>query len=267
MDTPCEEIIIKELAQKWNDSGVQPGDIVLVHSSLSIIVRRYRNKGVQLDAGDVIRSFQKAVGSKGTLLFPLFNFAFAEGEPFNINTTPSMMGALTESARCHPEAVRTGHPIYSFAIIGFLKNAFNDVDNFSGYGADSPFAILRKLDGKIAVLDLPDQNSMTFYHHVEEMEQVPYRYHKIFKGFYTDGNGNQTEKSYGLFVRDLERGVLTHVNPMGELLWEEGLYSGCRPGKGCGLRVVSANSLYAATESVIRYGKALGMLYKIGTKS
>ncbi|TDA70079.1 MAG: hypothetical protein D9V47_03140 [Clostridia bacterium] len=61
-----------------------------------------------------------------------------------------------------------GHPIYSFAVIGALSERFHGVDNFSGNGAGSPFGILCELDGKIAVLDLDDQNSMTFYHHIEQ---------------------------------------------------------------------------------------------------
>lgn len=54
----------------------------------------------------------------GTLLFPSFNFEFTESVPFDIKTTPSHMGALTEAARMHSQAIRTGHPIYSFAAIG-----------------------------------------------------------------------------------------------------------------------------------------------------
>ncbi|MGA9075436.1 MAG: hypothetical protein WB368_15075, partial [Candidatus Sulfotelmatobacter sp.] len=52
--------------------------------------------------------------------------------------------------------------------------------NFSGDGADSPFGILHKEGGKIAVLDLPDQQSMTFHHYVEESLSVDYRFHKRF---------------------------------------------------------------------------------------
>jgi aminoglycoside 3-N-acetyltransferase len=137
------------------------------------------------------------------------------------------------------------------------------VDNFSGYGPDSPFAILRQLGGKIGILDLEDQNSMTFYHHIEEMHGVPYRFHKKFTGQYTDANGVTSERTYGLFVRDLVRGVTTDVNPMGEILWEKGLYHGDRPKQGIGLRVISSNAMYDAVSEVIEDGRALGLLYSI----
>jgi aminoglycoside 3-N-acetyltransferase len=213
----------------------------------------------------VFDSFLDAVGPTGTLLFPLFNFDFTKGTPFDIRNTPSQMGVLTKTARLYPGAVRSGHPVYSFAVIGPQAEKF-DVDNFSGYDSDSPFAMLRELDGKIAVLDLSDLNSMTFYHHIEEMHKVNYRYHKEFSGEYTDANGVSSNRTYGLFVRDLERGVLTDVNDMGELLWEQGLYSGERPKEGAGLRTISARDMYQSVSEVIESGRAEGLLFSVENK-
>ncbi len=245
------------LAQNWRKCGIQPGDTVLVHSSLK---RTLVEQDTTPQA--VMESFLEAVGPEGTVLFPLFNFDFTKGAPFDIRSTPSQMGALTEAARLHPGAVRSGHPIYSFAVIGPNAEKF-DVDNFSGYGADSPFGILRQLDGKIAVLDLADLNSQTFYHHIEEMHAVDYRFHKRFTAPYTDIHGETGERTYGLFVRDIERGVTTDVDPMGELLWQKGLYHGQRPKEGIGLRTIKADEMFAAVSEVIRAGRAEGLLYSI----
>jgi aminoglycoside 3-N-acetyltransferase len=104
---------------------------------------------------------------------------------------------------------------------------------------------------------------MTFYHHVEEMHNVPYRYHKTFTGDYTDADGVKGRRTYGLFVRDIERGVCTHVDPAGELLWENGLYSGDRPGEGTRLRVISARRMYELVSDIILSGRAEGLLYKL----
>jgi aminoglycoside 3-N-acetyltransferase len=173
------------------------------------------------------------------------------------------MGALSESGRLHPGAIRTGHPIYSFAVLGARAKEFEGVANESGYGPDSPFATLHQMNGKIGVLDLDDQNSMTFYHHVEEMHAVDYRYFKEFTAPYTDARGVTADRSFKLFVRDLERGVLTDVNPMGERLWASGLYRGSRPRQDGGLRTILAGDLYRATSEVIRSGTARGTLYSI----
>ena len=247
----------EKLSNNWAKCGVESGDTLLIHTSLRRTLTKY-NTTPKI----ILESFLDVLGEAGTLLLPIFNFEFTKGVPFDIRTTPSQMGALTEAGRVYPGAVRNGHPIYSFAAIGANANHFK-IDNFSGYGEDSPFAILRKLDGKIGVIDLADQNSMTFYHHIEEMHNVPYRYHKKFTGKYTDAKGVTTEKTYGLFVRDIEKGVLTDVNPMGELLWEKGLYSGDRPKEETGFRVISANAMYAEVSKVIKAGRAEELLYSI----
>jgi aminoglycoside 3-N-acetyltransferase len=255
--------VVGSLARDWRDAGIQQGDLVLVHSSLRRTVRRCAQGDMSGAVGDILASFQEAVGKDGTLLFPLFNFQFTEGVAFDIRSTPSQMGALSETARQLGGAVRTGHPIYSFAVIGALAGEFASIDNYSGYGGDSPFGRLRNLGGRIAILDLPDQHSMTFYHHVEEVKNVPYRYHKTFAGDYTDSSGVTARREYGLFVRDLAKGIKTDVDPMGELLWEQSLYSGDRPGEGSGLRVIDADRLFAAVERVIDDGRAEGLLYSI----
>ena len=121
----------------------------------------------------------------------------------------------------------------------------------------------QRLNGKIAVLDLDDQNSMTYYHHVEEMEKVEYRFFKNFSGEYTNLQGLTENRVYSLFVRSIDQGVKTDVNRMGELLWAQGLYSGSKPGQGSGLRVISVKKLHDITSEVIRKGQALNYLYSI----
>lgn len=254
---------MKDLVQEWRNSGIREGDTLLVHSSIKRTFKRYLKLGTKLTAEDILNSFLEAVGESGTVLFPLFNFDFTKSASFNMGDTPSHMGALTEAARKHPKAVRTGHPIYSFAVIGAQSDKFKGLNNFSGYGVDSPFAMLLEMRGKIAVLDLPDQDSMTFYHHVEEMQEVDYRHHKVFNGSYTDSSGSTENRDYGLFVRNIEEGVLTHVNPAGELMWDEGLYSGSRPNEGSGLRVISAQDVYDFTSNIIKSNKAKNILYRI----
>lgn len=256
-------MIQEMLAKEWLKAGVQRGDVLLIHSNIKRTLIHFKKKGMEITTNDILESFLKAVGPSGTLLLPLFNFDFTKGVPFDIRNTPSQMGALTEAGRLHPLAVRTGHPIYSFAAIGYNAKLFKYINNFSGYGHDSPFALLREMDGKIAVLNLPDQNSMTFYHHVEEMHNVSYRYHKTFAGQYTDASSNTEFRTYGLFVRNIEEGVLTYVNPAGELMWEKGLYSGCRPDEGAGLRIISAQKMYDFVSDIIVTCKAKGLLYRI----
>ena len=256
---------MENLRDMWLRSGIEKDDTVLIHSNIGRTIIEY-NRVHQKRIGpiEVLESFLEAVGPQGTLLFPLFNFDFTKGHLFDVRSTPSHMGALTESARTHPDAVRTGHPIYSFCALGKNSKLFEGVDNRSAFSNESPFGILRKLNGKIAVLDLEETNSMTFYHYIEEVNQVDYRYFKDFSGQYTDANGNTSERLYSIFVRDLEQRVVSNSNQAGELLWLEGLYEGCRPNKGTGLRVIQSQKVFDFVSSLITDGKAEGTLFKYG---
>lgn len=255
--------IIEILAEEWKAAGVNEGDLLLLHSSISRTLRRIAKMGGKPNPAIIIESFLKALGESGTLLLPLFSFEFPKGVPFDIRNSPSQMGSLTEAGRQWPGAVRTGHPIYSFAVIGKKAEEFRGLKNFSGYGRDSPFGILHRLGGRIGVLDLPDQDSMTFYHYVEESLNAPYRYHKTFTGHYVDEHGSQSVETFGLFVRRREDGVVTSVNPMGEILCEKGLYSGCRPKVDGGLRTISASKMFDEVATVLTENRAKGLLYDI----
>lgn len=258
--------MIETLQERWESAGLVKGDIVLIHSNIKRTLVEYRANGIKISPLDILESFLDVIGSKGTLLLPLFNFDFPKGVPFDIRNSKSEMGALTEIGRKYPEAVRTGHPIYSFAIIGHKSSDFLGIDNVSGYSEDSPFGILKRLNGKIGSLDLDDQNSMTFYHHVEEVKQVDYRYYKSFHGAYTNSEGKMKNKKYDLFVRDEERGVMTDVNPAGELMWQAKLYSGSRPKEGSGLRLTNAQAMFNFVEELIDSDNALGTLYSLQPK-
>jgi aminoglycoside 3-N-acetyltransferase len=253
--------IVDQLARDWISAGVCEGDCLLVHSDLCRTLQRMKTAEQKATPSLVLRSFLEAVGKTGTLLLPLFNFGFAKGVPFDIRNSPSKMGALAEAGRLWPGAVRTGHPMYSFSAIGAKVDLFRDLTNFSGYGHESPFGVLHRVGGKIGVIDLPDQNSMTFYHYVEESQNVSYRYHKTFVGPYIDENGVQSLRKFGLFVRRIENGIVTHVEPMAELLWQKGIYHGFRPHEGCGLRLISAAAMFDHVAAVIRSGRARGLLY------
>lgn len=254
---------MNDLVQEWRDSGVQEGDILLIHSSLKRLFKRYLALGIELSTEDILSSFLEAVGASGTLLFPAFNFDFAKGVAFDINHTPSHMGALTEAARKHPKAIRTGHPMHSFIVIGAQSDKFKDIDNFSSFDADSPLALLHKMGGKIAVLNMPEKGSMTFYHYIEQMLELDHRYHKVFTGKYINSAGVSEIREYGMFVRYLDRGIEGNINPAGELMWNEGLYSGCRPDEGSGLRVTSAEATYDFMSNILIENGPENIIYEI----
>lgn len=71
---------------------------------------------------------------------------------------------------------------------------------------------------------------------------------------------SSAKRTFRLYVRDVARGVQTRVNPMGERLWDLGLYRGAPPGEGAGLRVIEAVAMYDAVAAAIRGGEARELL-------
>ncbi len=226
------------LVTEFRAIGVAPGDTLLVHSSYKSF------GGVEGGPQAVIDALLEVLTPEGTLIMPNFNFDFCKGKPWDVRETPSKMGYMTELVRKDPRAKRVFHPIYSFAVIGKHAEFLTAEQYESSYGKNSVFGKLRELDGKIMVVGLSYNDSMTFFHHIEEMEGVDYRYMKAFTGQVTDWDGATREGTFTMLVRDIEKGVHTMVDPMGALMEEAGVITVRQIG-AAKVSLMQANEVYA----------------------
>lgn len=252
-------LTFEQLVDGFRNLGVMQGDTLLVHSS-------YKSFG-EVDGGPatVNRALEAALGTDkdGTLIMPTFNFDFNKGEAWDVRTTPSKMGVLTELVRKDPRAKRVFHPFYSFAILGKHAEMLGALRYKSAYERNSVFGKLRDLDGKIMVIGLSYNNSMTFFHHIEQMEGVDYRFLKQFTGQVTDENGNTYTDTFEMLVRDIDKGVLTMVDPMGALMEEKGVIKSAKIGEA-DVKLMKANEVYEFTAREMRRNPHL--LYQIEKK-
>lgn len=222
--------------------GIEDGDFVLVHSRVG-----------KSPLPEVLACLNALIGSvepSGTLVIPTFNFGFCRGVAYDYRKTPSEMGLLTELARRDRRARRVHHPVYGFALFG--KDAATlsaTTHNNSAFGDDSIFAELRRRNGKILLIDLEIHECFTFFHYIEEMVGCDYRFHKTFTAPVIDELGNSASRSYQVFVRNLDMGVITDVAPMAERLESLGLVRHGRLGRWS-LRLLNARPVYEATEKV-----------------
>lgn len=234
------------LSSQWRAAGIERGDVVLLHSSSK---RTLATHGITPQ--ELLESFLDAVGADGCLVLPAFNFAWCRGDPPSLDQLESEMGVMSERARCDFRFTLTHHPVYRFAHYGFPRENFRDMNDVDAFGPNTMFDRLLGNDAKIAILDLPDQNAMTLYHHVEQIVGVSYRFHKSFR---------RGARECRVFVRG--HGVETDVSGMESLLWERGHYKGDRPHVGGGLRTIRARAVFDETSAIIRAGKAEGMLWR-----
>ena len=111
------EVTREDVTAAAREVGVVPGDTLLFHSSLSSMGR------VVGGPEAVIDGFLDAVGPEGTVAAPtLCNWGPGEQglvlERWNVDTSPSYVGKLTEAVRLRPEAVRSDQATHSVAAIG-----------------------------------------------------------------------------------------------------------------------------------------------------
>lgn len=210
-------ITFDELVSEFKRIGLTTGDVVLIHSSFKSF------GGVEGGPQTVIDALILVIGNEGTLIVPRFNFDFSTyGTPWDVRNTPSHMGIISEFVRKDPRSRKVFHPIYPFSIIGKHADELVKHRYKGGYSKDSIFNQLRVLDAKIIQID-KDYKSTTIIHHVEEMMEVDYKYHKDFTGYVIDENGKKYKDTFSLYVRDWEKGFVTDVLPIGKILEDEGV--------------------------------------------
>jgi len=172
--------------------GLAPGDVAMVHSSLS----SFGHVAGGPDA--VIDGLLEALGPEGTLVLPTFTwgaFHAAERVEFDVAGTPCETGIIPETFRQRPDVARSVHLCHSVAALGPLTDQMLG-DGISPFGAGSPFDALLRHDGWIVFLGVSCQ-CCTALHAVEEFVGVPYRAYRDFEGsvvIHPDGS-RQASKS------------------------------------------------------------------------
>ena len=230
----------RDLVNGFRKIGLSTSDIVMVHSSFNSF------GGVVGGPRTVIKAILDVIGNTGTLIMPTFTFRFCEQFNkfgvgfFDVESTPSEMGVLTEIVRKMPGAKRSYNPIYSVSVVGRYCNLFSGVDDKNVFGGNSVFSELHRLDGKIMTIGLPPNRSWTFVHYIEENQNVDYRFHKTFRGFIVDNNGFNFD---GFVFRVRNRGIVTNIEPMIRLCERDGVIDSVKIGSSL-VQIVSCKSFY-----------------------
>ena len=164
-----------DIARDLRTLGVRPGDTILVHSAMS------RIGYVEGGAPAVVDAFRDVLGPEGTLAVPTFPFngsmlSYVRSDPdFDVETTPSKMGAITEAARLAPDAVRSLEPTHPVAAVG-AQAQFLMEDHINGQGScdeHSPLFRLTLVGGWVLMLGV-DYRNCTLLHAAEEVAHVPF---------------------------------------------------------------------------------------------
>ncbi|MEE9413883.1 MAG: AAC(3) family N-acetyltransferase [Acidimicrobiales bacterium] len=170
---------VASLADQLGEVGIDQGDVLIVHSSMSAL------GWVAGGAQAVVEALLAAVGVSGTLVMvtqsgQLTNPALWNNPPvpkewvetiraelpaYDPAVTPTRgMGQIAECFRNHPQTIRSDHPTLSFA-----ANGPSAVDITSGhqltpaFGETSPLATLYELDAMVLLLGSSHTNNTSFH--------------------------------------------------------------------------------------------------------
>ena len=202
----------KDFINFLDNLKINKGDILYIASDITRILLHHKRKEEKFNANDLIDYFLERVGSKGSLLFPTFNWGFCKGETFDYNKTPSETGSLSKIALLREDFLRTKHPIYSFVVKGKDQNYLYKLDDESGWGPKSLFAYFYENNAKNLFIGIDYKNGFTFDHYFEEKIGVDYRYFKYFEAKYINRQGKEQTKKYKMYVRDLEKNIITSIS-------------------------------------------------------
>ena len=167
----------KKLTQDFTNLGIEKGDTLFIHSS-------FKSLGPVTDgAGTVIAALEETVGQDGLILMPSFNLRPSREErveSWDVATTPSTVGWLTEFFRQMPGTYRSDHYSHAVAARGRDAEAFV-ADHLSRegyqspwdlhpwgktYGTHSPMFRAYKTDAKLLMIGV-DYETSTYIHLVE----------------------------------------------------------------------------------------------------
>lgn len=169
-------ITVEKLVNDLLLAGIRAGDSLLVHSSLSKI--GYVDGG----AATVVKALLDGIGPEGTLLMPSFpapgrNKDYLLQNPvFDIRTTPSAMGIISEYFRKMPGVHRSFHPTDPVCALGPKATWFTEshFGQMTPYTALSPFGKLAEDGGKILMLGTTLNGACTSLHTLEDAVDFPY---------------------------------------------------------------------------------------------
>lgn len=194
----------------------KPG-IAVVHSSLPDIL-----PPADFSAWDALYALDVLVRQGWTIVLPAFTFSFCGGHSFSTKDSPSEVGILADHLLEHfPQAVRTRHPIYSFAVLGPRATEIMACPASTTFGDDSPFALFEREQATVVMLGCSWAFN-TQFHRYEEMAVVPYRYAKVFSGTADFGAGLLPAQAT-MWVRDLVAKPINDFSPAVSRLRGDGL--------------------------------------------
>ena len=181
------------IRQQIQDLGIEPGDVVLMHSSM-------KSLATDITPEDFLNELMTVLTSRGTLLLPALTYENVTfSNPFfSAKDSEPCVGILPKTFLKMDGVVRSMHPTHSVCAWGAKADILTRdhmLDN-TPVGPNSPFMLLLEYNGKLLFLG-DVLHACTFMHGIEEIVKAPYTLNKDTTRYtLTDIAGNVRQKDY-----------------------------------------------------------------------
>jgi aminoglycoside 3-N-acetyltransferase len=190
------------LVEALREIGLREGDLVFSHVGLGMLGYPREGRTEEAAFEVVTGAFREVLGDGGTWVVPTYSYTYTKRQVYDPATSPSTIGAFTELFRKLPGVRRSIDPNFSVGVLGPLADEIIADLPREHFGRDSVYDRLIRLDAKQANVGVGFRYA-TFVHHVEQMNEVPYRYLKRFSGT-TVVDGEEFEDSWLYAVTNLD---------------------------------------------------------------
>ena len=201
-----------DFKNQLHDLGLNPGDVVLMHSSMKAL-------GTAKTPAEFIEDVISVIGPEGTLLMPALTYedVTARHPHFKARETEPCIGLLPRTFFHMPGVIRSLHPTHSVCAFGkkAAELTSGHIMDETPVGSNSPFMKILEHGGTLLFIG-DVLNSCTFMHGVEEIAGAPYtlkkeRTHYIIE----DVNGIIIEKD--MYAHDF-KGIKQEYRRIREIL-------------------------------------------------
>ena len=192
-------------------------EVIVFYSAIWSFAHRIEGSSDDITACifDVIDS---VVGKNRTVLFPTFTNRFVKTRTFDKKRDDSdCSGVLANHAMHTPGFYRTSQPIHSYTVRGPRTEEVLSRPCTTSWGDDSVIAWMGEVNARFCPLGLPWHYACSFFHRIEEVLQIPYRYYKRFPGTLLDNGheiGECVEVKYCYSLEVLPKFNHTKVQPI-----------------------------------------------------
>lgn len=181
---------------------IDPKDrIIVVYSGIWTFGHRFGISISQIPQ-TLIEAMLEELGVGQNLLLPAYTYAYTRTRQYSPEKSVPETGVLPVAMLTHSRAVRSRSALNSFLAIGPDATELAEVRGSTLWGEGSLKAYFQEQHARMVVLGLPWKDACGFLHRIEEVCDVPYRYHKTFHGTWM-GPGGKEAWSETMFVRPM----------------------------------------------------------------